>query len=67
VALAWAEVGRRLLFLLWEVELFPLNIGIHLKRIFSKYFWRMILRFWCRIALVVSSSESYHSVLDESI
>jgi hypothetical protein len=35
VALAWAEVGRGWLSLLWGVGLLSINIGNHLEAIFS--------------------------------
>jgi hypothetical protein len=34
---------------------------------FLTVFLACVLRFWCRIAFIVSSSKSYHSILDESV
>jgi hypothetical protein len=35
VVLTWTEVGRGLFPLSWGLELLPLNIGSHLRAVFS--------------------------------
>jgi hypothetical protein len=35
IALAWVDVGRSLLPLIWGLRFFPLNIGSHSWTIFS--------------------------------